>query len=268
MRVTRQPSRLWPYLETPVPFVLAHRGFSLDGLENTMAAFEAAVGLGVRYLETDVHATRDGRLIAFHDAHLDRVTDRSGRVRDLDWAQVSQARIDGREPVPLLDDVLAAWPQVRVNIDVKAAGAIGPLAEVIRRTGCQDRVLIGSFSDRRRRAVLRLLPDRRLAFSLGVGSTAAAVLASLLGQGRIGRAAVRAALGGAACLQVPPMSNGIPVITRRLLDAVHAAGGQVHAWTIDDPRQMAELLDLGVDGLVTNRADLAVELLRRRAGPG
>jgi glycerophosphoryl diester phosphodiesterase len=265
--VTRRTDLTWPYLDTPVPFVLAHRGFSPDGLENTMVAFEAAVRLGVRYLETDVHATRDDRLVAFHDPRLDRVTDRTGLVRELDWVQVERARIAGREPVPLLEDVLGAWPDVRINIDVKAAGAIQPLAEVIRRTRCQDRVLVGSFSDRRRRAVLQLLPEPRPAFSLGVGSTAGVVLASLLGRGGLGRSAVTRAFGGAACLQVPPSSNGIPVISRRLLDAVHTAGGQVHVWTIDDPAQMATLLDLGVDALVTNRADLAVELLRQRAGP-
>ncbi len=268
MRVTRQPQPTWPYLQTPVPFVLAHRGFSPEGLENTMAAFEAAVRLGVRYLETDIHATRDGRLLAFHDARLDRMTDHEGLIRELDWAQVREARIGGREPVPLLEDVLGAWPDVRVNIDVKAAGAIEPLAELIRRTGCRDRVLIGSFSDRRRRAVLRRLPAPGPAYSLGVGSTAAVLLATRLGRGRIGGVAVGRALGGAACLQVPPRSNGVRIITRRLLDAVHAAGAQVHAWTIDDPTEMTGLLDLGVDALVTNRADLAVDLVRRRPGRG
>ena len=96
-----------------------------------MAAFAAAVDLGYRYVETDVHATRDGVPVAFHDATLDRVTDGSGAIADLSWDQVRRARIAGVEPVPSLADLLGTWPDLRVNIDLKAASAIGPTTEVI-----------------------------------------------------------------------------------------------------------------------------------------
>lgn len=257
------------YLDEP-GFVMAHRGFTPPGspvhAENSLAAFRAALDLGVRHLETDVHATRDGRLVAFHDARLDRVTDGAGRIADLTWAQVRHARIGGVEPVPLLEDVLEAFPDARLNVDVKAPAAVAPLADLVRRTGCAHRLLVGSFSDRRRTAVLRALREAGvgpLAWSLGVRGTARVWGAVRLG---LGTARVRAALDGACCLQVPEVAGPVRVVTRRLVDAVHAAGAQVHVWTVNDPADMARLLDLGVDALVTDRADLAVDLLRRR-GP-
>jgi glycerophosphoryl diester phosphodiesterase len=246
---------------------MAHRGFSLDGAENSAAAFAAAVDLGVQYLETDVHATRDGRLVAFHDAHLDRVSDSHGDLRSMTWEQLRSVRIRGTEPIALFEDLVGAWPHVRWNVDVKSVSGIAPLVDVVRRTRCGDRLLVASFSDRRRRAVLRGIGDRPgsgpMAWSPGVLGTGAVLAAAPLGP-----AAVRRALAGAACIQVPRTAGPLPILTPRLLDAVHRSGAQVHVWTIDDPAVMTELLDLGVDALVTNRADLAMELLRVRASRG
>src|SRR5204863_304886 len=120
-----------PYLDHPGPIPFAHRGGAADGLENTTLQFRRAVKAGYRYLETDVHATADGKLVAFHDATLARVTGRPGKVAQLPWAEVRTALVGGTEPIPLLEDVLGAWPQVRVNIDAKADGAVAPLAEAI-----------------------------------------------------------------------------------------------------------------------------------------
>ncbi|MGH8893443.1 MAG: glycerophosphodiester phosphodiesterase family protein, partial [Actinomycetes bacterium] len=145
------------FLEHEGPIAFAHRGGAADGLENSLAAFGRAVELGYRYLETDVHATADGVLLAFHDRTLDRVTDRAGRVADLPWSTVRQARIGGREPIPLLEDLLGGWPDIRVNVDVKHPGAIEPLVEVVRRTGSLDRICVASFSEQRLAAVRREL---------------------------------------------------------------------------------------------------------------
>src|SRR5947199_3735173 len=123
----------WPYLDHPGPIPFAHRGGASDHPENTLAAFQAAVDLGYRYLETDVHVTSDGVLLAFHDNVLDRVTDRTGRVDQLPWSTVQQAKVDGREPIPLLEDLLGTWPDLRVNIDPKHDGAVFALAEVLQR---------------------------------------------------------------------------------------------------------------------------------------
>ena len=257
--IPTSPSHPSP-LDGPVPFVMAHRGFDLDGLENSMRAFEAAVRLGVPVLETDVRATSDGVLVAFHDLRLDRLTDGHGMVARLPWAQVARARIGGREPIPRLEDALAAWSDVRFNVDLKVSGAVAPFVEAVRRTGARDRVVVASFSDRRRAAAVRLLGDEGpVAWSPGSRGIARVVAAV-----RRGPARVAAALGGAACVQVPENFGGLRIVTPRFVDAVHAAGAQVHVWTVDDPDAMVRLFDLGVDAVVTNRADLAMELVRER----
>ena len=133
------------FLDAASPIAFAHRGFAPDGAENTMAAFRRAVELGYRYLETDVRVTSDGVALAFHDATLDRVTDRHGRIDRLPWSTVRAARIAGAEPIPLLADLLAAWPDVRVNLDVKAGRRRRAHGRTpIRRTGALHRVCVGS----------------------------------------------------------------------------------------------------------------------------
>ena len=247
------------YFDLGAPIALAHRGFSLAGLENSMVAFEAAVDLGFGYVETDVHATSDGVVVAFHDASLDRVTDASGAVGRLTWAQVRRARIGGREPVPTLAELLHTWPDLRVNIDVKSSAAVGPTVEVIEREGAHDRVCLTSFSDARRLATLRGL-SRPVATSGGTTVVRRFVLGTLLGASD----AARRALTGVDGLQVPERAGPVPVVTRRTIDAAHAAGTQVHVWTVNDPAEMHRLLDLGVDGIVSDRADLLRDVLRAR----
>ena len=157
------------------PLALAHRGFSMNGLENSMAAFRAAVELGNLHLETDVHTTSDGVLLVFHDSSLDRVTDSSGRIAELTAAEVAQARIGGVEPVPTFDELVAAFPDARLNLDVKDWNSVKPMAEAIEKHGIHRRVLVTSFSDRRRRAVLKLL-SQPTASSAGSSLTALFVL--------------------------------------------------------------------------------------------
>src|SRR5215470_715070 len=145
------------FLDHPRPLAFAHRGGAAHAPENSWRAFEHAVGLGYRYLETDLQATSDGVLVAFHDKTLTRVCGQDGRVRRLSYAELSAARIDGTEPIPVLEDLLAAWPDVRFNLDVKDAPAIAPLPEVLRRTNAWDRVCLASFSASRLRATRRAL---------------------------------------------------------------------------------------------------------------
>lgn len=252
------------YLDHDGPIALAHRGFSLDGLENSMAAFAAAVDLGYRYVETDVHATSDGVLVAFHDERLDRVTDATGLITALPWSQVRRARIGGVETVPTLAELLDAWPDLRVNIDIKSAGAVGPLVRVIERTGAHDRVCVTSFSDRRRLAALRRL-TRPVATSAGQGVATRFVAATHAPVPGARRPALAArVLRGVDCLQVPERSGRVPVVTGASVAAAHAAGVQVHVWTVNEPADMRRLLDLGVDGLVSDRADLLRTVLRER----
>lgn len=240
-----------PFLDWPTPIPFAHRGFAPDGDENSMAAFERAVGLGYRYLETDVRVTADGVPVAFHDATLDRVTDRDGRIDQLRWDEVRRARIRGREPVALLADVLASWPGVRVNIDIKAANGVGPTIEVIRRTGSLERVCVGAFSS------ARIASARR---ALGPGLCTAFGPAAVVSLRLVGRARV----AGARCVQAPATVRGRTLVDARYLAAAHARGLPVHAYTVNDESEMTRLLDLGVDGLITDRADVLRTLLERR----
>lgn len=250
------------YLDHPGPIPLAHRGFNRDGWENSLPAFQAAIDLGYRYLETDVHATSDGVLVAFHDESLDRVTDGTGRIPSMPWAQVSQARIAGLEEIPRLEVMLHSWPHARFNIDIKSAGAIAPLVRVIERARAHHRVCITSFSDSRRREALRRL-TKPVVTSAGQASTALFRAATTTPANWRERA-VAAALRDADGLQVPVAFRGIPVVTEETVAAAHAAGRFVHVWTINDPGEMHRLLDLGVDGLVSDRADVLKQVLTSR----
>jgi len=219
-----------------------------------MAAFHAAVALGYRYLETDVHRTSDGVLVAFHDDRLDRVTDRSGIVSELTWDEVRQARVGGTEPIPLLDDLLDAFPDARFNLDPKHDAAVEPLAAAITAHGALDRVCIAAFSDQRIARAQELLGPR-LCTSLGPRANARLVAASR----RIGRAR-----STAGATQVPLDHRGVAVLTPRFIRAARRAGLQVHVWTIDQPDEMHRLLDLGVDGIMTDRAGVLREVLIAR----
>ncbi|MEU9075856.1 glycerophosphodiester phosphodiesterase [Kitasatospora sp. NPDC004745] len=248
-----------PFLDHRGPLAFAHRGGDLGHPENSLAAFEAAVALGYRYLETDVHATADGVLVAFHDSRLDRVTDRSGAVAELPWSEVRQARIGGTEPVPLLEELLDAFPGARFNIDVKAAPAVLPLIEAVRRTGAWDRVCVGGFSDTRLAAV-RAAAGPRLATSLGPREVARLRLRSLAGPLLPGRGAPWAGV----CAQVPERHRGVRVVDRAFVRTAHRLGLQVHVWTVDDPTRIRALLDLGVDGIMADRIDVLRDVLGER----
>jgi glycerophosphoryl diester phosphodiesterase len=244
---------------------LAHRGFARPGgidtgLENSMAAFAAAVALGYRYLETDAHGTADGVAVALHDESLDRTTDSRGLVADLPWAQVRSARIGGIEPVPALEDVLGTWPGVRVNIDVKHVSGVEPVALAIERTAAHERVCVTSFSAARRTATLARL-SRPVATSAGTSEVLGWLTGTRLRADRI----VERALRQVDALQVPITHRVGPamltVVDAPSIAAAHRAGRYVNVWTPNTRVEMERLLDLGVDGIVTDRADLLKEVL-------
>lgn len=247
-------AREFAFLDQPGPIAFAHRGGACDAPENTMPAFEHAVRLGYRYLETDVHVTADGVLLAFHDETLDRVTDQVGRIDQLPWARVRRALVDGREPIVRFDELLAAWPEARINVDPKHDGALDALVESLRRADAVDRVCVGAFSDRRL-ARVRALVGPRLCTSLGPRGIA-----------RLRVASYRVPCGPlpAPCAQVPLRHGRIPLVDRRLLAAAHQRGMQVHVWTVDDRAEIERLLDLGVDGIMTDRPAVLRQVLEQR----
>lgn len=244
---------LHPYLAYEAPVGFAHRGGAGAHPENTERAFRHAVELGYRYLETDVHATADGVLIAFHDDKLDRVTDRTGRIIDLTWAEVAEARVDGTDPILRFDEMLERFPDARINIDPKADTAVEPLAELLLHFGVQDRVCVTSFSRRRTERV-----KRRVGSDLCTGGATGATIEAIVGLRGIG------GLRDVDVLQVPPVFGPIPVVTRRFVEFAHGRGIHVHVWTIDDPEEMHRLLDLGVDAIMTDRPEVLASVFAER----
>ena len=246
--------RDWPFLDHDGPIPFAHRGGAADAPENSMEAFDAAIGLGYRYLETDVHKTADGVVVAFHDDRLDRVTDRTGAIAELTWREVSAARIRGIGVIPRLEDLLTAFPNARLNIDPKSDEVVEPMVRVIQEQRVIDRVCVGSFSDARiAHAVERLGP--RLCSSLGPWAVARVRAASL---------GLPTGPDRGACLQVPVAARGVTIVTERFIATCHKRGLDLHVWTIDEADEMERLLDLGVDGIMTDSLVTLRDVLARR----
>lgn len=238
------------YLDRPGPIAFAHRGGTGHAPENTLPAFQHAVGLGYEYLETDVQVTADGVLVAFHDDDLTRTCGVHGKISELPWSDVRTARVDGREPIPLLDELFETFPGVRFNIDCKSDDAVHALVAAIGRHRAQHRVCVAAFSDRRLARLRRLLgPD--VCTALGP-----AQIASLRLVGRFP--------GAGRAAQVPVRQGRITVVDRRFVASAHRRGVAVHVWTIDEPDEMHRLLDLGVDGLMTDRPEVLRDVLIER----
>lgn len=250
------------YLAEP-PLALAHRGGSLYppnvGIENTMSAFRAALDLGFSHVETDVHATADGVLVAAHDEVMDRITDRTGRLDALTWDDVSAATVGGRERIPRLAEVLTELTAY-VNIDLKARRTPELLMEVLDELGAHDRVVVGSFSNVRLWR-FRSLARGAVATSAGPLGTASARL--------LPRWLTRWVHTPGVAFQVPMRQRlgpvTIDVVTAEFVRTAHAIGKQVHVWTIDDAATMHRLLDLGVDGIVTDRPEVLRDVFLARA---
>ncbi len=250
-----------PYLDVDGPIAFAHRGGAEEFPENTLRAFRHAVDLGFTHIETDVHATSDGVAVAFHDSTLDRVTDARGAIADLDWHQVKQALVAGTDPIMRLDELLEELPHTRINIDPKSDAAIGPLAEVIRRTGAVERVCVCSFSDYRTRQV-----RSRIEGHLCTGAGPRGV-ARLITAGALARLPQPKSFAGSfdfQVAQVPVKLRGLPVVRPKFLAAAKWLGVAVHVWTIDSAAEMQRLLDMGVDGIMTDRPSVLREVMIKR----
>lgn len=257
----RRSATDFAYFDTPF-IALAHRGGALLPAnlqrENTAHAFTQAAELGYRYLETDVHATADDVLVAFHDEGLDRVTDRTGLIREQRWTDVRQARIGEQDSIPTLAELFERFPEHRFNIDIKAPGAVRPLARTIEQFGAHDRVCVGSFGYDRIRAFRRLMGPR----------VATSVAQPGVAWTRFVPALPRLLNDPGVVLQIPvrwPIAGReVRLVTPTLIRRAHAAGKVVHVWTIDRVEEIQELIDLGVDGLVSDRIDILKEICKAR----
>jgi glycerophosphoryl diester phosphodiesterase len=239
------------------PLAIAHRGGTEAAPENTLAAFSAATQLGFTHLETDVHVSADGVLIAFHDDQLDRVTNEQGKISELSWAQISEARIDGSDPIPTLAELLEEFPSAFFNIDAKSDSAVEPLAQTLLQHEAVSRACVAAFSHR------RLLRLRELLGPKQCTAASPKEVAMVMAAARL-RSSPPTSPVDYHCVQVPVKQNGIALITKGFVRTVHERDCQVHAWTINEPEEMHQLLDLGVDGIITDHPSrLRAVLLER-----
>lgn len=246
-----------PALAGPRPFAIAHRGSKLMWPENTMLAFAHAHDSGLRWLETDLHLSSDGSVMCIHDDTVDRTTDATGAVSDFTAAELGSLdaafrfEVDGDYPyrdrgygVPTLEELVTEFDDCRLVVDLKQDGLARPVWDLIRRLDLADRIIVGSFSDRRL-AEFRSVSGGGVATSAGPRAVARA-LAS---------AAVKTPPRLADALQVPVNARGVPIVTARSVRKFHDAGYQVHVWTVNSSKLMHRLLDLGVDAIITDRPD-------------
>jgi glycerophosphoryl diester phosphodiesterase len=244
-----------PYLDHAGPIAFAHRGGHDIAPENTMASFRHAVSLGYKYLETDAHRTIDGVLVSFHDPDLKRTCGIDANIVEMTAAEVADARVlDSHgtgHPIPLMAELFETFPDIRFNIDAKSDEAVEPLADLVRRFDAVDRVCLASFKGSRLRRLRALLGPGLLT------NLAPSEVAALRSVGRLRGRAPRAA-------QVPPSMRGLDVVNARFVAAAHRIGVPVHVWTINDRAAMERLLELGVDGIMTDETGLLRDVLSER----
>jgi glycerophosphoryl diester phosphodiesterase len=248
------------------PFGIAHRGSRILWPENTMVAFAGAVELGFRWVETDLHLTSDGVLVCLHDATLDRTTDRPGPVAAVTSGEL--ARIDAGHRhaphegfpfrgsgvrIPTLEELVVSFPHLRVVVDLKRDGMAQHLWEMVERLGLHDRLVVGSFSDRRL-AEFRRVSGGSVATSTGPVRSVAALAGAVVGR----------APRLADAVQFPGRVGPLRPLTRRTVASFRRRGYQAHVWTVNDPEAMHRFYDLGVDAVITDRPDVLRDVLRER----
>ena len=265
------------YFSSSTPLILGHRGAAGAAPENTLLAFERGLELGAHILESDVQATREGVPVLVHDERVDRTTEGRGEIAQLALTEVQSLdagyRFEsperaGRFPqrgrglsIPTLEEAFRALPEPRFNLEIKSADtrAVGRVVEMVDRFEREDRTLLTAGDDPIMRSLRREIA--RSGTRPAIGASTGDVLE-----------VVRSALDNAPppadvmALQIPREFAGQPLVTPQLLDHCHGHGIQIHVWTIDEVAEMAELLDLGVDGLVTDHPERLAALLATRRG--
>lgn len=255
-------NHLYPYGEAPL--VMAHRGGGNEQPENSIVAFEAMRAQGFTYMETDAHVTSDGVAVVSHDPMLDRMTNGSGMISHHSWREISQLRDESGNRLMRVDEMLDNFPELVFNVDAKNDDVVEPLIEAINRTRSGDRVCVASFSEARLRRVRRILPG--VATSLGVSAIARMVGCARLPEA-VGSELMRSVPGPkrhAEVAQVPEVSHHVTVVTERFVTLAHHRGIAVHVWTINDIKTVNVLLDMGVDGIITDEPTAVRDAIRSR----
>ena len=229
----------------------AHRGGNEFAPENSFRAFKSAVDIGYKYLETDVHLTKDGFLIAFHDDTLDRVTDKSGLIRDLTLSEIKKAKIAGTDEIPLLSELLNSFTDCFFNIDCKVDETVQPLINLINNKDFINRVCIGSFSQKRINFIRKSL-GKEVKTSMG---PAEVILSKFLSYTSLGYNFK------SSYTSIPIRRYGINLLEERNIKYLKSNNQKVIAWTINDEDQMKMLINIGIDGIMTDNLTLLKKVL-------
>lgn len=241
------------YLDSSTPLAFAHRGGALVepniGIENSLRAFQHAYEMGYRYFETDVRATQDGIAVACHDEHLTRLSGHDRAIADVHSEELQQIGLGGSEQIVPLAELISAFPLARFNIDIKSDDAVAPTLATVREYEIASHVCLASFDHSRLLAIRKSAPEVLTSTS----TREAGWMVTGVSVPEVPRV-----------FQVPVRWHGIPVVTRSFIRRAHRHGKQVHVWTIDAPEEMHRLLDLGVDGIMTDRTDLLKHVLTER----
>ena len=236
------------YLDHPACSIFAHRGGSIESYENTIESFNYAVDLGWEYIETDVQLSSDGVPYIFHDDDLHRFIGKKLRFNDLNSNELNKIKLFDRFLIPTLKECMEAFPNTKFNIDLKTNEVMGPAMKYLHSINAHSRVCIASFSDQRLDFVKKNYP--KFCRSMGPSEILSLKLNSL---------GLKKFLPEADCVQIPIYKYGIKLATKKLIETAHRLNLKVHVWTINDAATMDRLIDLGVDGIITDKPNLLKE---------
>ena len=239
-----------PYLDVPGVAISAHRGGSIEAPENTIESFKYSIELGSSYIETDVQLSSNGIPYIFHDDDLKRLFGKNIIFNSLHSDEIDELILFDKYKIPTLESTLQKFPDALFQIDVKTDEVVLPTMEVIKKTNSTDKVCIASFSSKRLKQVHKLYPE--ICLSMGPYEVMKLLLASF--------GLYRRKVPG-NCLQIPIYQYGIKLVTKRFINYIHSIGLKIHVWTINDEDTMQKLIDLGVDGIITDRPKALKELL-------
>tara|TARA_B100001996_G_scaffold378688_1_gene363239 strand:+ start:958 stop:1692 length:735 start_codon:yes stop_codon:yes gene_type:complete len=232
--------------------VLAHRGGAEESYENTLESFEYSKNLGCKFIETDVQVSSDGIPYIFHDNDLKRILNIDSRFDALSSNQIDELKIFDHHKIPKLEEALNEFPDLSFQIDFKTNEVVNPALDVINKTKSFERVCVASFNSNRLNRVRKSFPN--LCISMGPNEVAKTLISSLgLYRGNI----------DGDCLQIPMTYYGIKVVTRRFVDYVKSKGLKIMVWTINDVATFEHLIELNVDGIITDKPKLLFETLQK-----
>ena len=234
------------------PFV--HRGGDEEKTENTLEAFQYSSDLGFIFMETDVQSTSDGKVVIFHDSDLKRVAGINKKVSELTFKEIKDINLTTGGKIPSLDETLHSFPSLRFNIDIKVDSAVEETIRIVKSHHALNRVCLAAFSTNRLNRI-RHLTGSDLCSSMGQAEVVRLLLSSY---------GLNFKASPGFCAQVPVSQFGIPIVTRKFIKKVHDLNKLIHVWTIDETEEMHRLIDLGVDGLMTDKPTVLKKALVAR----